>query len=258
MRFFKKKEAAPERKSRAMMLGMRPYSGIGSDFATYALEGYAQNPIAFACISKIANAISSVDFNVYQEKNGKLEKIENHPLEKLIDKPNNKQSGRGFIRDLVTQYLIGGNAFVYGVGMDAGRTQSPPKGLFILNCDKVKIERGADKPLSYIYKPTIDVETKYDVNLVTGHSSVLHLKTANPLDDFVGLPPMTAAAYGVDILNSGLKWNKKLIDNDCRPAGTLMMEGVLSNEQFDRLKENITDQFAGSSNAGKPLLLKVG
>lgn len=261
--FRKSKEPIQERKSHALIMGMGKYSGMGATFDALATEGYAQNAIANACISKIANAIASVDLDVYiKDKDGNMVEKETHPLYELIEKPNNRQSRRILFRDLVTQYLIGGNAFVLGGNVSNDMTK-PPTSLYLLSPAKVKLVQGQPMPIAYEYRPTTSQIYTYPIDPLTEKSQVLHIKTANPLNEWEGVAPMLAAAYGIDIFNSGMKWNKKLLDNDCRPAGALMVEdngksASLTNEQYLRLKEEIDQQFSGASNAGRPLLLEGG
>lgn len=257
----KEKEASVERKSRAFILGMNNTSGIGSSYYALATEGYAQNAIVYACVSKIAKAIASVDLDAYKETKDKVVKLPQNDFETLLENPNVRQSGRKFREELITQYLIGGNCFILGTGMESGKK---PKELYLLSPDKIKVIEGDQLPAAYEYKPKSDKTIVYPVDRVTGKSAILHLKTPNPLDSLVGLPPLAAAAYGVDIFNSGMRWNKKLLDNDCRPSGALTVEDsdgkprALSDEQYKALKEELATHYSGASNAGRPLLLEGG
>ena len=84
----------------------------------------------------------------------------------------------------------------------------------------------------------------------------------NPLDDYYGLSPLEAAAVAVDTHNAAAKWNKALLDNAARPSGALVYAGpegaVMSDAQFERLKKELSDQYQGTANAGRPLLLEGG
>ncbi len=84
----------------------------------------------------------------------------------------------------------------------------------------------------------------------------------NPLDDYYGLSPLEAAAIAVDTHNAAATWNKALLDNAARPSGALVYDGadgtVMSDEQFERLKDELDDNYQGARNAGRPLLLEGG
>ena len=91
---------------------------------------------------------------------------------------------------------------------------------------------------------------------------ILQLTLFNPLDDYYGLSPLEAAAVAVDTHNAAAKWNKALLDNAARPSGALVYDGpegaVMSNAQFERLKKELADQYQGTANAGRPMLLEGG
>lgn len=239
----------------------------GATYDLYAKEGYAECVIAFACINKVAEAVASVEPQVYRKnrKTGKLTKLEAHALLDLIENPNPAQSGKEFIRHLVSYHRLSGNAYVFGNGLDPMvRQQQPPTELQVLNPGKVKIEPGGLFPLRYEYKPTASAATVFPVDQLSGRSAVLHLKTFNPLNPWYGMSPLEAAALAVDIHNDGQVWNKKLIENGARPSGALVVQtgdgkpGTLTDDQYSRVKEMIDNQFSGPGNAGRPLLLEGG
>ena len=103
------------------------------------------------------------------------------------------------------------------------------------------------------------------IDPITGYSQIIHLKSFHPLDDHYGLSPIEAAAYSIDQHNQASIWNQALLQNGARPSGALIVKsssdnysGNLSQEQFDRLKEQVDTTFSGSANAGRPLLLEGG
>jgi HK97 family phage portal protein len=271
----KTRSAGTAMKSMALLMGMSSYRGTGqgASYDVLAHEGYAINAIANACINRIANSIASIDRKLYKKtKGGKLTLIDNHALLDLLARPNPSMSGDEFMRALISYRQIGGNAYIYGNGIDPNsRNSKPPSELQLLMPGKVKIEKPKPDailrmfPLSYEYKPDASAPANiYPVDPITGRSAILHLKTFNPIDPWLGMPPMLAAAYSLDINNGSHKWNKKLIDNDCRPAGALVMTGKdgasssMTETQFTRLKEEVEESFSGPNNAGRPLILEGG
>jgi HK97 family phage portal protein len=89
---------------------------------------------------------------------------------------------------------------------------------------------------------------------------MIHLKTFHPLDDFYGMSPIEAGAFAVDQHNEAMKWIQALLQNSARPSGALVAkEGTtLGDEQFQRLQAQIEEQYSGSANAGRPMLLENG
>ena len=83
------------------------------------------------------------------------------------------------------------------------------------------------------------------------------MRLFHPLNDHYGFFAIEAASTAIDIHNQASKWNKALLDNAARPSGALVYsarEGRLSPEQFERLKNELQEGFAGAKNAGRPLL----
>ena len=271
MTWFRRKTVEPAARKSAsyfFSLGLGRAGLTGAGYDKLATEGYAECVVAFACINRIAAAVASVEPQLFRKnaKTGKLEKLEVGPLLDLIQSPNPAQSGKDFLRHLVCYHQLAGNAYVFGNGIDPTKTKpKPPTELQILNPGKMKIQPGPGLfPLGYEYKPNSNAATVYPVDQIAGRSAILHLKTFNPLNAWYGMSPLEAAALGVDIHNDGQKWNKGLIANGARPSGALTVQGsdgkpsTLSEEQYLRVKEMIDDQFSGSNNAGRPMLLEGG
>ncbi len=58
-----------------------------------------------------------------------------------------------------------------------------------------------------------------------------------------------------------MEWNHALLKNAARPSGALCFQDgttYLTDEQFERLQQQFYDNFSGSSNSGKPLILEGG
>lgn len=246
-------------KYQGLLLSLGKARWVGHGYRALATEGFQQNPVVYSCVTKLARAAASVDLHLYDyTRQGKLRKIDRHPILDLVDRPNPAWSGPQFREKLHTHYLIGGNAYVLG-----NKPKAAPSELWLLPPEHVTVKPGNLLPDAYLYRP--GAETVYPVNPVTGLSQVLHLRTVNPLDEWHGLAPLAAAAYGVDVFNAGQEWNKSLLQNEARPSGALVMQvgkdgyaPKLTDEQYAGLKLQIDDQYAGPGNAGRPLLLEGG
>ncbi|WP_020476258.1 phage portal protein [Zavarzinella formosa] len=263
---FRKDTPVPSRKSASFFVSLIGGKGAlsGAAFDKLAREGYAECVVAFACINRIAAAVSSVEPHLYQKNRaGKLAKIESHPLLDLIYDPNPVQSWREFCGGLTAYHQLSGNAYVFGNGLD--KSQKPPRELQLLSPGKVKIVPGRGLfPQGYEYRPDANTKFDYPVDQITGQSAILQIRSFNPLSPWYGLSPIGPAALGVDIHTGGQRWNKGLLDNGARPSGALSVKGgdgtptSLTDDQYLRLKEMIDRQFSGGNNSGRPLLLEGG
>jgi len=230
------------------------------EYEQFADQAYIKNVIAHRAINIVAQAAASVPWALYSAKGKSKVRLYDHPLLKLLERPNPFYAGAEFFENIYAYKLISGNAFIQAVGKD----NLPPKELHILRPDRVSIvpdELG--NIVGYVYK--IDrLEKFYPCNKITGRASVLHIKNFHPLDDLRGLSSVEAAAFSIDQHNQAAAWNKSLLENAARPSGALIVknngpyDGNLSDDQYTRIKEQLEEVFMGSKNSGRPLLIEGG
>ena len=229
------------------------------DITKFADEGYRRNVIAYRAVSMIATAAASVPWKLTERRSRSSRMIDSHPLLSLLNTPNPLQGGTELCEALYAYRLIAGNAYLHAIGPKG----SAPLELHVLRPDRVAIIPGTGgMPKAYRY--TIDTRTVDIADSLTGQSRVLHFKTFHPLDDWYGLSPVEAAAYSIDQHNQCSAWNQALLQNGARPSGALIVKtgdgqpGNLTESQYGRLRAQLDDQFSGSFNAGRPLLLEGG
>ena len=248
--------------------GMRSYMvmpgqavWMDRNYAQFSQEAYVRNVIAYRAMEMVAVAAASVPFELVSVGvRGVRRELKVHPLLELLQKPNPAQAGVEFLQALYKYRLISGNAFVQAAGPKDGA----PKELYLLRPDRVAIIAGKGMvPAGYRYTVG-EMEKDFAVDRLTGMSALLHLKSFHPMNDWYGLSPVEAAAYSIDQHNQSGAWNQALLQNGARPSGALVVRadaaagGVLSEDQYARVKQQIDDQFMGPANAGRPLLLEGG
>ena len=204
-------------------------------------EAYLHNPVAQRAVKLVAEGIGGA--SVYAG--------EGHDKAALL-------VGGALLETVAAQLLLHGNAFVQILPDSDGA----PAELFALRPERVSVEvDAAGWPVAYAYKAG-EAKNRLAARDGLGRPSLMHLKAMHPLDDHYGLGCLGAAAGAVAIHNEATRWNKALLDNAARPSGALVYEpgdgGALSPDQFDRLRAEMEASFAGSVNAGRPMLLEGG
>jgi HK97 family phage portal protein len=232
------------------------------DYAALSREGYAKNAIVHRAVRLIAESIGGLSFVLYD---GAAE-LTAHPLLDLIARPNPRQDGASLLETISAHLLLAGNAYIEAVGLPG--EQASVRELYALRPDRMKVVPGPNGwPQAYDYTAagsTVRFEqTPGSSPGVTNYQPpILHLTFFNPVDDHYGLAPLEAAACAVDTHNAAAAWNKALLDNSARPSGALVFSGpdrlILSNTQFERLKNAIGKEYQGAANAGRPMLLEGG
>lgn len=219
-------------------------------------SSYKNNVVVYRCVNVITQSASHVPWVLYKNKGASYEKLHSHPLHKLLNHPNSTKAGADFFAEVIASLLLFGNSYILASGNDS----APPQELHMLHAKQTEVVMSDGIAIGYRHRHAKG-ERFYPIGRVTSNSRVLHLKTYNPSDSVYGLSCLEAASMPVEIHGAASKWSSALLRNGARPSGALIMKdssGYLSDEQFDRLKEQLYDKYSGSSNAGKPLLLEGG
>lgn len=250
--------AAPEQKASATG-PVIAWSGAGQvawsprDVASMTRNGFSGNPVGFRSVKLIAEAAAALPLLVQDD----AQRYETHPLASLIARPNAAQGRAELFEALYGQILLSGNGYVEAVAAEDGL----PLELHVLRSDRMSVVPGADGwPVAYDYAVG---GRKVRFDMTGGVAPICHIKSFHPQDDHYGLAPMQAAATAIDVHNSASKWSKSLLDNAARPSGAIVYKsadgmGAMSQDQYDRLVDEMAANYQGARNAGRPMLLEGG
>ena len=215
--------------------------------------GFCSNPVGFRAVKLIAEAAAALPLVLQDAER----RYETHPLADLVSRPNRAQGRAELLEALYAQLLLSGNGYVEAVGAEAGM----PLELHVLRSDRMSVVPGGDGwPIAYEYAVG---GRKHRFDAGGPVVPVCHIKNFHPQDDHYGFSPMQAAAMAMDVHNSASRWSKALLDNAARPSGAIVYRGAdgqgkLSDDQYDRLVNEMESHHQGARNAGRPMLLEGG
>lgn len=211
--------------------------------------GYLHNPVAARAVRLVAESAGGAP--IVAEPSG-------HVVLGLLGTVGHGNSGPGLIETIAAQLLLHGNAYVeVAVGPDG-----LPAALYALRPERVTVETDRQGwPTGYLYRAG-DQVSRYPAESVGDRGGLLHIRAYHPLDDHYGAGCLAAAAAAVEVHNEAARWNRALLANAARPSGALVYQpgdgSALSAEQYQRLRAEMAEAFAGAGNAGRPLLLDGG
>ncbi len=220
--------------------------------AQYADDAFKRNVIAYRAITVVSRACAFVPLEVHI---GEKKMEEDHPLVKLLKRPNPWQGGSSFIESVIGYYLLTGNTYIEGVGPE----NEAPRELWSLRSDRMRVIPNEMGVGGYVYE--VNGRKKiWKCDPIEGKSQIMHMRTWNPLSDWYGMSPVEAAAYAIDGHNMSGEWNQALLQNSARPSGALVYKAdhgaTMTEKQFERLKEQINAAYSGTRNAGRPVILE--
>ncbi len=89
---------------------------------------------------------------------------------------------------------------------------------------------------------------------------MVFLKYFNPNSDFRGLSPLKAAMLDVELDLRAISANKSMLSTGGLPSGVLSLAdgNEVDEAQWDSIKQQIREQYGGSTNRGKIMVLDLG
>jgi len=214
------------------------------EYRAAVLRAFLENPVAQRAVRLVAEGAARAPLLLVAPE-----------LAKLVQAAS---AGQPLLETLAAQLLLHGNAYVQILKDGAGW----PVELFALRPERVSVVPGADGwPASYSYRVgekclSIPLEDE------DGWPCLIHIRAFHPADDHYGAGCLAAAEQAVAIHNAAAQWNRSLLENAARPSGALVMEGgdagLLTPEQFERLKDELAAGFSGQARAGRPMVLEGG
>ena len=198
-----------------------------------------------ACVDVISSALASLPPRIYGSAGTERTEIVEGEVYDLLRYPNQWQTWSDFIQFYVAQCLLYGNA-VAVIREDGS--------LLPVRWTSVSMHQLSSGRLRYDYSFG---QGAYNTTGTAMSDRVIHLRDRSD-DGLVGRSRLARASNVVKLGGSLQDSNIALWDNGAFPSGAVRVNGNLTDEQRLRLRGNIRDDFAGSKNRSKVLLLERG
>ena len=201
-----------------------------------------------ACVSIISGTIAALPFALYRKTKNGREKATRHPLYKLTQYPCLDMPAYNFTEALIINYLIWGNAYIemVKIGGQVRELRLAPSSAVSMTKD------GRGNIIYTITRADAGSET------ISSADRVIMQIAGRSFNGWEGKSP-------VDLCMQSFKLSKALEDfglayfeRGARPAGFLRAPRKLSEEAVIRLKRSFIEQYAGSKNSGKLIVLEDG
>lgn len=203
----------------------------------------------YACVSAIAQDIAAMPLHMYRRlSNGGKERAPNHPLYDLLrHQPNEWQTAFEYWETQVALALLRGNAYSQIVEGPRGFADQ----LIPLNPARMKVEQLEDDRLRYTYTRE---NGRPDV---FSQEEIFHLRGLGS-DGISGLSIVSLAREAMGLAKATEEYGGRFFGQSAEPRGVLQLDGRLSDEGFERLKENWHQVHGGLGGAHKVAILENG
>lgn len=200
-----------------------------------------------ACVRVISEGVAQVPFKVLRA-NGR-DKIEarDHPLwDVLHRKPNEVTTSFGFRETLAVHAALTGNGFAFINRGFGGKV-----------LELINIEPGA---VTVRKSDTMGVRPQYVIAGKNGGTqtfpaeSILHIQGPS-WDGVTGMDVVKQAREVIGLAMATEEAHARLHSNGAKPGGLLSVEGTLKDDQFKALRKWMEDNYQGSTNAWKTMIV---
>ncbi|WP_313650448.1 phage portal protein [Pseudomonas soli] len=201
--------------------------------------------MVWSCVKILSESLSGLPLKLYEDKQGRRELVAgNDPMLKLLRKPNPYMTRLNFLKFVVVNMALRGNAFA----LIERNVHGTPIGLVPLDGRSVKID--TEEELTYLVTPkegeTFPVSPEY----------MLHFKLFS-LDGIVGLSPIEYQAETMGLAKAGQQWSARFMRKGGFTGGYVIYEQFLTEAQQARIMAKFPDVRKGDADdIGKMAILQ--
>ena len=207
----------------------------------------------YACIKVLSETVSTLPCHLYRLSADRMTRTHayNDILHTLVMRaPNDWQTAQEFWQMQVVNLCLRGNSYSYIVRGESGRVVA----LHPIPVDSVSVHVEAQNRITY--NVTIGEKGRQRTE-VFAPQEILHFKTMS-LDGITGISPIS---YQGHLLGGAIEQrdhSNSVFANGSTPRGVLQVDGTLSDDAYNNLKESWEGAHGGRGNANRVALLEAG
>lgn len=200
----------------------------------------------FACVRVLSESVGMLPCKLYEQKAKSREPALKHKIHHLLSvAPNNYMTAQEFWELLISCLCLRGNFYAYKVEVMGEVVELLP------------IDPGAIKPKLVDNEPVYEITWKNGTKENLSQKEIWHVRTLT-LDGLIGLNPIAYAREAIGLGLATEEHGSRLFSNGAVTSGVLATDHSLSDEAFNRLKDQFHDNHEGLTNAHKPMILEMG
>lgn len=202
----------------------------------------------FGCVRVLSETLAAMPIMLYRKKaGGDREVVNNLPIyDVLHNQPNGEMSPFSFKEACMISLNLGGNTVSEKIYSQNGAIM----GVYPYHWSMVRIERDDGGRLVYIIKQGNE-ERKL------ARDRVFHIPGLS-FDGVIGVSPIEYAANTIRLGLNFESFGNKFYQNGANASGVFTFPGKMSDDAFQRLKSDLTKNYTGMANLGRPMILEEG
>lgn len=203
--------------------------------------------MVWSCVKVLSESLSGLPLKLYEDKEGGRQMISgNDRMLKLLRKPNPYMTMLNFLKFVVVNMALRGNAFA----LIERNGKGDVIGLVPLDGRTVKVDTEDD----LLYTVTPSEGNPFPVS----PENMLHFKLFS-LDGIVGLSPLEYQAETMGLAKAGQQWSARFMRKGGFTGGYVIYDGFLTEQQQEQILKRFPDvRKADTDDIGKMAILQGG
>jgi HK97 family phage portal protein len=209
-----------------------------------------------ACVSILSEDVAKLPCHVYRKlDNGGKEIVADHPLERLLQKPNDYQDRFEFVEQMQAALLLRGNAYAPVIRNNRG----VPIAMIPVNPDRVTLYEAGGGALFYqVARGTPhEIAALASLPLMIPASDMFHIRWLS-LNGLWGVSRIGMAREAIGLSLSQQEQAARFAKNGAHLGGVLQTDKKLSEVDAKRLRNDWKSLKTGQANAGETAILEQG
>jgi len=209
-------------------------------------QGYSKNELIWRCIQERTQSASAPRLVVHSKRTG--ERIPDHPLQRLISRPNHRMSETDLWGITILYADLAGTTYWEQIRAGAGNTVE----LWPLRPDRVKPIPDSLKVVSgYEYWiPGLEP-------IKIPAENVVEYQVFDPLSLYKGIAPAQVASRSIDIDSSQTNYLKLFFESGGIPPGLIKTKKKLVDTDVRDIRRRWRDRYGGFQNWLDPAVLDL-
>lgn len=232
--------------------GLRTATGL-----TVSQTSAMQSSAVMACVSILSEDVAKLPWHVMRRKgDGGKAIAKDHPIERLLQRPNNWQSAFEYKEQMMAALLLRGNAYSPII---RDRFGADPVALVPVNPDRVWLYEAQDGSLFYnvARQRPHEMAVLKSLPLLVPYDDMLHVRWLS-MNSLWGVSRISLAREAMALSLAQQEHAARFAGNGAALGGFLSTAGKLSKETRETLKQSWRDNYEGPGNAGKTAVLEEG
>lgn len=214
-------------------------------FENMVRHGWRKNELIFACVTKTAESASFISLEV---RDGKGELMKDHPLRRLLARPNPFMDEFDFWRSVIVYQKLAGGAYFEKERDRGGRAIA----LWPLRPDWVRPVKSSRAFISG-YEYAVPGEEVVTLRV----EDVLDFRLFDPLNLYRGYPPAAVAGRVGDVDNATTDYLKLFMEKGGQPPGYLKTKQKLMDMDVTDIRRRWGERYGGYQHWTEPAVLDM-